>query len=369
MHVEKRVSLYFTEGKSDKVYHLQLVPQGDGWMVRAQNGKRGGTLTPRDKTPAPLEYAKALKKYESVLREKTGEGYTTSEDGAVYQNTPAGENHTGIVLQLLNAITPERAAELIEDDLWMAQQKLDGERRAINIDGSDPQGVNRKGMGVALPQALADAVAALGAKCLIDGEIVGEKLHAFDLLELSGVDLRPLGAEERLNRLHAFMETLSPEGRESIVVVETAFTTDAKQRLHDRIKEAELEGVVFKLRDAPFSPGRPDSGGDQLKLKFWESATLEVESISGAKRSVQVRGYDGVATVSLGSVTIAANHDVPQVGALVEVKYLYAYRDGSLAQPEYKGLRTDLDLSACTIGQLKYKPDSQELPPERGPRP
>jgi bifunctional non-homologous end joining protein LigD len=363
MNEPKRVSLYFTGGGSDKIYYLQLEAEGEGWMVKAQNGKRHGTLTPREKTPKPVPYEKALKVYESTLQAKLKEGYTPDVSGAVFQNTPAGEGFTGFVPQLLNQITPEQADELIEDDAWVAQQKFDGERRMVLIAGGPAVGINRQGMSVALPQPLAESVEALGVDLLIDGEIVDNKLHAFDLLELAGEDLRGQCWEDRYLALDRLLSTLAPTARDSIALGYVATSSNEKRRLHDRIREADLEGVVFKRAAAPFTPGRPASGGDQLKLKFWESATLQVHSHSAGKRSVQVRGFDGEIPVELGSVTIPTNREVPPVGALVEVRYLYAYPGGGdLFQANYLGLRPDQILSSCAISQLKYKPTSQELP-------
>jgi len=43
------------------------------------------------------------------------------------------------------------------------------------------------------------------------------------------------------------------------------------------------------------------------------------------------------------------------VGAVIEVRYLYAYRGGSLFQPTYLGLRDDIEVDACLLSQLKYK--------------
>ena len=57
----------------------------------------------------------------------------------------------------------------------------------------------------------------------------------------------------------------------------------------------------------------------------------------------------------IGNCTIPVNHPVPKEGAFVEIRYLYAYRGGSLYQPQYLGERTDVLVTDCQIGQLKYK--------------
>ena len=64
--------------------------------------------------------------------------------------------------------------------------------------------------------------------------------------------------------------------------------------------------------------------------------------------------------VPVGNVTIPPNQTVPNVGEIVEVEYLYAYLGGSLYQPVYRGKRRDLDISACTTRQLKYKPEGRD---------
>ena len=57
----------------------------------------------------------------------------------------------------------------------------------------------------------------------------------------------------------------------------------------------------------------------------------------------------------MGNVTIPANHSVPSVGAIVEVRYLYAHAGGSLVQPVYLGVRTDQDRTDCLLNKIKLK--------------
>ncbi|MDG1047188.1 MAG: flavin reductase, partial [Flavobacteriaceae bacterium] len=58
-------------------------------------------------------------------------------------------------------------------------------------------------------------------------------------------------------------------------------------------KSAKSEGVVVKNPASPYSSGRPASGGNALKLKFWESATVLVSEITPHKRSVRLCVSDG----------------------------------------------------------------------------
>lgn len=118
---------------------------------------------------------------------------------------------------------------------------------------------------------------------------------------------------------------------------------------------------MFKRHGAPHSPGRPASGGDQLKLKFIATARCIVAATNGAKRSVKLELLDDHdCRLNVGNVTIPTNHTVPSAGEIVEVRYLYAYPGGgSLYQPVYLGRRDDVDARACTVGQLKYKAEGK----------
>jgi bifunctional non-homologous end joining protein LigD len=62
-------------------------------------------------------------------------------------------------------------------------------------------------------------------------------------------------------------------------------------------------------------------------------------------------------------VTIPPNHDLPPVGSVVEVRYLYAFREsGALYQPVYLGQRDDVDPEECTVDQLKWKATDAGVP-------
>jgi len=80
-----------------------------------------------------------------------------------------------------------------------------------------------------------------------------------------------------------------------------------------------------------------------------------------AKRSVEVRLLYGDGWHTAGNVTIPANHDVPSVGAVVEVRFLYAFKEsGVLYQPTFLGTRTDIGQLECLAVQLKFKGGDEE---------
>lgn len=353
--INEQASLYFSEGSSDKEYHAQIIEANDGFLVNFQYGRRGAALTAGSKTASPLPYEAAKKTFDKLVKEKTSKGYTPDVSGAAYQGTENAGLKTDFVPQLLNAITEDEAMRLIAGGDHAAQQKMDGERRAVHAEAGKGVGMNRKGLVVPLPQSIADEVISIsdnGGAIRVDGEIIGEILHVFDLHVFKGESIRSLPWLERM-RLAA--EVLS--GCEYIKIVPVAVTPAEKRVLWSKVKMYHGEGVVLKLMDGCVKEGRPNSGGDWLKFKFTESASCEVQKIHPTKRSIALKLYDGGSSVSVGNVTIPPNYPIPSVGDVVEVEYLYAYRSGSLYQPVYRGVRADIDRDECVLAQLKYKPE------------
>ncbi len=74
------------------------------------------------------------------------------------------------------------------------------------------------------------------------------------------------------------------------------------------------------------------------------------------KRSVELRLLNGQGWNPVGNVTIPVNSQVPAVGQIVEIRYLYAFKESNaLYQPVYLGLRKDVEIHECVLSQLKYK--------------
>lgn len=351
------VALFYKEGSSDKEYRVELRDMGDGtWMTLGFNGRRGGTLKEQKKTPTPVDFATAKKKYDAIVREKTKEGYTTDASGSIYQSLPGERTFSGFVPQLLNVIRSEADLEaLILDSAWWAQEKHDGERRPFRVTEGVVEGINKEGLATSVPMNLVEDLRSLGANVLLDGEALGERYVAFDLLECNGQSLREMPYDKRLEQLEALLAGRAFSGME---LVHTARTAQEKRALLTALRDHGAEGAAFKRHDAAYAPGRPASGGSQIKYKFTETCSVRVASRHATKRSVAVEGLgaDGRA-VALGSVTIPINADIPAVGAIVNVGYLYWYAGGSLYQPTFQGVRTDQS-APDPISALKTKSEA-----------
>ena len=349
-----KTNLYYREGSSDKVYQCQIEPAGERFVVNFSYGRRGSTLNTGTKTNVPVDFDSAKRVFDKLVKEKQAKGYTEGESGTLYQHSD--QQPSGILPQLLNSIAEELVLDLMNDDNWCMQEKHDGRRMIVRKCGRDIIGVNKKGNTIGLPRPVFDVVKAFDADVTIDGESIGDTLIAFDLLELDGVDIRSWPYRERLA---ALMNLLFSVQQRVIKLVDTAFTTNQKLAMLKQLKDGKREGIVFKQVFAPSTPGRPNSGGNQLKYKFVATLSALVSKVN-RQRSVEVSllGHNGWQTA--GNVTIPANHKIPSVGQTVEIRYLYGFREsGVLFQPVYLGPRDDVDSSECKVSQLKYKPTEE----------
>jgi bifunctional non-homologous end joining protein LigD len=272
--LDDRVTLYYREGGSDKVYQVAVERSGGGFAVNFAFGRRGSTLQSGSNTPQPVSYEEARKVYDRLVKDKAAEGYTRGDDGRPNPRAGMGAQATAGLAQLLNPINAAEAQRLVADDDWWAQEKLDGRRVLVQKRGAEVAGINRSGLLIGLPEPVLGAVRAIAAdSCLLDGEAVGDVYHCFDLLEDRGVDARPSPYALRYDRVLDLVDSVCSD---HLRFADTATTARAKVKMLDRLRTERREGAVFKHRGAPYTPGRPASGGSQLKLKFYATASRVV---------------------------------------------------------------------------------------------
>ena len=69
--VVERVKLFYREGRSDKVYEIELIAEDDGrFHVVGYNGRRGAQLVPQPKTQFPVPYATARRIFDNLEQAK-----------------------------------------------------------------------------------------------------------------------------------------------------------------------------------------------------------------------------------------------------------------------------------------------------------
>ena len=342
-------ALYYRDGGSDKEYHARIEVKMNGteigYVVNFAYGKRGAALTTGTKTSSPTTLEAATKIFEKLVNEKKAKGYTPSSDGKAFAMTDKAGEVSGLLPQLLNPIDEAEAARYLADDGWLMEEKHDGRRLMVRVVAGQVEGANRKGLLVSLPREIETALQG-GPDCVLDGELIGAKLFVFDVLSYAGEDVSNREYRERV----AVRNAISFTDRSAVEGVDTFIGTETKTAAYQQLQQAGREGVVFKRADACYRVGRPTNGGTQVKYKFYATCSAVVGTVN-QQRSVGLL-LDGV---SVGNVTIPSNFEIPKVGDIVEIRYLYYNPQGALYQPVYLGVREDIDTSECTLSQLKAK--------------
>jgi bifunctional non-homologous end joining protein LigD len=348
----KNLSFECTTNGSNKEYHIQMVEKGSGFVINFQYGAIGSTLKPGTKTPdGPVDEAAAEKLFAKLIKERLAKGYTQVGEAKAssFSAEVVTEKKThGIYPQLLNSIEEDEVMKYINDDTYIAQEKKDGERRIVISKEEKTIGLNKKGQEIQMPSCFDGCV---HNACVIDGEVIGEKLFVFDLISVGKSNsVSDMRLEERLKLLNTLVFTNAVE------VVKTAYTSAEKLKMYNELKEANAEGIVFKRKDSKYVAGRPASGGPHLKNKFYKEASFIVKDFTKGKRSIGLELIDENGNrVFMGKCTVPPNKDLPEIGDVVEVRYLYAYKGGAIFQPVYKHKRNDVDVEECLMNQIIYK--------------
>jgi len=347
--MKESIVMLCQEKGSDKEYRVELKQEGTtkDWVVNFAYGKRGAALKAGTKTKVPVKYDIAKRTYDKLIKSKEAKLYIAAGQ-SVSINTVTDKVDSGVRPQLLNELTEKEAVKYILDDDYCMQEKFDGERRMIKTFVNKPSiGINKKGIEIALSSELQVAADNLIPKenYILDGEDMGGVLMYFDDLSVPDLSYKKRYAGLPLTQLN-------------LLPVKTAWNTETKTIMFNRMKRERAEGVVFKNIHAPYQAGRPASGGDQFKCKFYESASCIVSSISAVKSSIGIHvfGSDNL-PVAIGNVTLYPNSSSLKVGDIVEVKYLYYNEGGSLYQPVLLAKRNDVDPDECTLAKLKRKKD------------
>jgi len=175
---------------------------------------------------------------------------------------------------------------------WLLERKLDGERCLATRGPRGAVGLRSRtdrDLTATYPEVAAAVGALPGGALILDGELVafdGETasfsrlqqrlgvsspsaaliashpvvLCAFDVLEVDGEDLRPLGLAERRGRLEAVLAGAPADGALRIT---EAWEGDSERRFAAACA-AGWEGLIAKRAGRPYRPGRSN---DWLKLK------------------------------------------------------------------------------------------------------
>jgi len=266
----------------------------------------------------------------------------------------------GLLAQQPTAVDNTMQVEhLLHDNGWGMQDKYDGKKVTIRILNGGGQAFNKKGIPIIIPQKIIDDVKACGHDLELDGELIGQRYITYDTLKYGSNDLRNVPYDERylINPADVPMHF-----GDSITVAPLYKGREAKRQRFNEIQAQGGEGVVFKRLEAKYTAGKAHA--DMFKHKFYATCSCIVMEGREGRRSIGLGLVgDGTTEVTpVGNCTIPNKRmpsgylsPVPLVNSVVEIRYLYAYRGGSLYQPTYIGPRDDVDVDECLMSQLKYK--------------
>lgn len=359
----KRENLYFKDARSDKAYQVTMYQTEEGCLVEIAYGRRGAALKASMKTPTALPIEKAEAVFNKAVQAKTKKGYTPEEGGAAFTGTEDAGRATGFAPQLLNPIPLDDITALLASDPkgWFIQVKSDGVRCGVKVENGEVIASNRRGLRIGFPESIAETLLSVcdGVEYEFDGELMGDHYVIFDCLSVDKRDLRQQPFSRRAFHLDEWNALHVEEGGNVLVDV-PVLASQYWETYHNHIEASGGEGYVLKRADSLYEAGRPDKLGDQLKFKFVADCSITVAAISDGKRSVKMEMLNAQGErVDVGNVTIPPNAEMPAVGTVLDVQYLYAYPDGGkLFQPVYKGIRDDLVAGDCEYERLKFKPDA-----------
>jgi len=370
--VIESTTLTFRDDRSDKVYKATIEKCDEGYTVNCSWGRRGSAMQSATQTKDPVSLAMATKIYEKKIKEKTNKGYRilghsyrisemvdffNKNDTIPVANTT---NPLNPQCNLLNPVDDDHLESLMMNNKWVMQEKMDGVRLMIKRNNpTEFIGYSRTGREVAVPLNIVEALQLLGAPYFfMDGELVGDVYYAFDLIE-THIPIQNQDYNLRKSNLASILSQSKPTS--SVVCVKDFITLEEKSKEFKRIKDEGGEGVVFKKIAATYQVSRPSSGGDYLKFKFYKTCSAIVSKIND-RRSVGLSLCNtGYKSTPIGNCTIPVNHPIPNEGAVVDVRYLYARLPShALYQPSYLGERSDIRPWECVLSQLKYKTGDED---------
>lgn len=280
----------------------------------------------------------------------------------------------------------------LQEQGYLFDLKIDGVRCMATVDHGSVELVSRTGL--TMTSRYPEVVAALKDACpsgryVLDGEIAvvddrglpdwplthkrdaqqsrtsqwAERLPAkyfvFDVLEVGTVDMRGWAYANR----RQVLDQEAAEWRGS-TLQPTLFATEG-QALWSVVCEHQLEGMIAKRASAPYREGRSQ---DWVKVKRTSTVSCLVGGTdpgTGARASsfgnLHLYLLDEDHTlVPVGKVGSGfSDKEIRQVmhalhhpPLIVEVEYLDCSPDGQLRQPVFQRIRTDLEVTDCTLDQL-----------------
>lgn len=258
-----------------------------------------------------------------------------------------------LVPQLAEAIKKRPGIEhYLGDNLWVAQQKLDGERLLLHITDGVSSGYGRRGQSVPVPGSVSTVCSRFAGEWVIDGEYLDGVFWVFDMPQAMAHITPDSPYETRFAALEAIFEALGSTG--AVKMVPLYRSEQEKRDLLARVQTANGEGIVLKRLDGHYQPGRRCD--NMIKVKFWKACEVVITDvrIDGKDNAMMALcDVDNGKLVPVGTVSTIGKGDV-NPGDVFEVKFLYCVdpKKPRLYQPTILRKRLDKEPIECTIDQL-----------------
>lgn len=256
---------------------------------------------------------------------------------------------------LCGSVQANQVETYLNDDDWVAQQKLDGDRLLIHVNDHKVTALNREGKQRSnpTPRFVLDQFAIFPGEWVFDGELLTSgEFWLFDLPKAAD----GIGIEDPYWKRYEVLERVftggiwEPAG--CIRLLPMARSSASKKRLLRELHGRGAEGLIFRHADAPYRPGKRSELA--LKAKFTHTAEVIVDKVRPEGRdNCTFRLFRDGRLVPAGSVSLVGRPPV-RPGDVIEVRYLYASEDSLLYQPVMLRVRDDKAPSECTVEQLYY---------------
>jgi bifunctional non-homologous end joining protein LigD len=391
------IRLEHTTGGHNKFYEMQFIHSKERIAVRGYYGAIG-QASKEVMIYDGNDEMEALAQLKKKQLEKQKKGYiVVSQNGNTILSPTVPQKKTD-----LPAIWPMNAQgvkddahlqNLLDDDNYVAQEKLDGMRAVIRITKNGLRIFSRSA-GVANPSQPLEKTSALphlaaltfpdlvgtvlDAEILIAGKDCAEIAGAihrkdvsdvggnnhqviayiFDILRINGDDTTGNTLIQRIKLLQT-IQTYLASGH--IVFLPWAMSTSDKRTLYEKILASGKEGIMIKRLDATYiEGGRPSNNWIKAKKSRCFDCVILGFSKGAGKYNTQIGAvifgqYRNGKLIQLGQASgmtdsirgLMSKYPEQYLGRVVEIKGMQRLKSGSIRHPQFVRIRTDKRPSDC----------------------
>jgi predicted DNA-binding WGR domain protein len=228
-YAKKVLKLFYTMGSSDKEYHavVEASADGKGYHVYGMNGRRGAANTKQTKTSTPVTLASAESLYSALVEDKRKKGYTTrpagTPHGGIFSSdaiitgsapVPAAAETPLVPMAWFNTANESEFDTLLDNDEFVAQELVAGERIMVEVTAGRVRGVNvsagatsKTAIAIPLPAALITELLMAAPGFVLDG-LYDAATSRFAVVDGYRVDTKSPGTEGEVAPFKARMSLL-----------------------------------------------------------------------------------------------------------------------------------------------------------------